>query len=172
MITLFQVDKSGGDIFEKDYSIVVVVNKKNVYGVNIPQKIKDDLVSKFKKGDLKINHHSPKKRKNRFRLRFHTAVVIKVIERVLYEIGSVEEVDIQICNDFDGHFHEIKDMIFSNLSRIIPSLEYEDIVETKFRKPSFIDDMGKAFRNKELDKLRDCNKVKLKFEELVNIIKK
>ncbi len=28
-ITLFQIDKSGGDIFEKDYSIVVIVNKDN-----------------------------------------------------------------------------------------------------------------------------------------------
>lgn len=36
MITLFQIDKSGSEIFEKDYSISVVKNKKVVYGINIP----------------------------------------------------------------------------------------------------------------------------------------
>ncbi len=49
MIILFQVDKSGGDIFEKDYSIVVVANKKKVYGVNIPQKIKERLIHEYKR---------------------------------------------------------------------------------------------------------------------------
>jgi len=39
MITLFQIDKSGSDIFEKDYSIVLAANKKEVYGINIPQEI-------------------------------------------------------------------------------------------------------------------------------------
>ncbi len=62
MITLFQIDKSGGDIFEKDYSIVLILNKKEIYGVNIPKSIKDRLVNLFKKGELNINHYSEKEK--------------------------------------------------------------------------------------------------------------
>ncbi len=171
-ITLFQIDKSGGDIFEKDYSIVLVLNKNDIYGVNIPKSIKDRLVNLFKKGELNINHNSKKKRKNRFRLRFHTAIIIKLIEKAIYDLGSTEEVNIQICNDFDGHFHEIQDMVFKNISNLIPSLKLEDIVQTKFQKPSLIDNAGKTFRNNDKMKLKDYNIVKLNIDELIKIIKK
>ena len=172
MINLFQIDKSGSNVFEKDYSIVLALNKKEVYGINIPQKIKDDLNYLFKKGELNINHPSEKQKKNRFRIRFHTAIIIKLIEKAIYDLGSVEEINIELCNDIDGHFHEIKDMIFKYFIKLLPSLKLEDIVLTKFQKPSFIDDAGIAFRNKDKNKLKDFNQVKLNFEELVKIIKK
>ena len=171
-ITLIQVDKSGSDIFEKDYSIVIVVNKKYVYGINIPQQIKDKLMSSFKKGDLNINDSSEKKRKNRFRLRFHTAVVIKLIEKAIFDQGHIEEVSFEICNDFDGHFHEIKNMVFANLSKIIPTLAPEDILSTKFQKPSLIDDAGKAFRNRDKEKLNDYESVSLNYAEIYRMIRK
>jgi len=171
-ITLFQTDKSGGDIFDKDYSVVLVLDKEKVYGVNIPKKVKDRMVHLFKIDELNINHSSKKKKKNRFRLRFHTAVVIKLMERALYDLGLVEEVNVQICNDFDGHFHEIKDMVFKNISRLVPSLKPEDIVQTKFQKPSLIDDSGKVFRNKDKEKLKGYNKINLNLDELIKIVKK
>ncbi len=172
MITIFQIDKSGGDIFEKDYSVVMVLNQKEIYGVNISKSIKDELVSLFKRDKLNINNHSKKQKKNRFRLRFHTTIVIKLIEKAIYDLGKVEEVNIQICNDFDGHFHEIQDMVFKNISRLIPSLKPEDIVQTKFKKPSLIDDSGKAFRNNDKEYLKNCQKVKLNLNDLIKIIKK
>ena len=172
MITLFQIDKSGGDIFEKDYSIVLVLNKKEIYGVNVPKSIKDSLVNLFKKGELNINHYSEKKKKNRFRLRFHTAIVIKLIKKAIYDLGSIDEVSFQICNDFDGHFHEIKDMIFKHISKLIPNIKYEDLVQVKFQKPSLIDDSGKDFRNNDQNKLKNYNQVKLNLDELIKIIKR
>jgi hypothetical protein len=171
-ITLFQIDKSGGDIFDKDYSVILVLDRETVYGVNIPQKIKDPLTNIFKQGGLNINYNSPKKKKNRFRLRFHTAVVIKLVEKAIYDLGSLGEVSFQVCNDFDGHFNEIKDMIFKNISKIIPSLKLEDIVQTKFQKPSLIDNAGKSFRNRENEKLKDYTKINLNLDELIKIIKK
>jgi hypothetical protein len=172
MITIFQIDKSGGDIFEKDYSIVLISNKKEIYGVNISKNIKDRLVYLFKKKELNINSPSEKKKKNRFRLRFHTAIIIKLIEKAIYDLNSVEEVNIQICNDFDGHFHEIRDMIFKNIKRLIPNLKSEDIVQTKFQKPSLIDNVGKEFRNNDKNKLKEYNQVKINLDELIKIIKK
>jgi len=171
-ITLFQIDKSGGDIFEKDYSIVLVVNRESVYGINISKEIKDKLIYYYKKGDLNINSHSEKKKKKRFMIRFHTSVVIKLIEKAIKDLGYIEEMNVQICNDFDGHFHEIKDMVFKNLSRLISNLKPEDIVQTKFSKSSLIDRAGKSFRNNDREELKNYNKVKLNLEELINLIKK
>ena len=172
MVTLIRIDKSGGDIFEKDYSIVLTLNKKEVYGVNILQKIKDSLVFDFKQGNLNINHTSDKKKKNRFRLRFHTSIMIKLIEKVIYDLGAVEDIAIEICNDFDGHFHEIKDMVFKHITKLIPNLNKEDIVSAKFQKPSLIDDAGKAFRSNNNNQLKGYTRVNLNLEELYKIIKK
>ena len=172
MITLFQIDKSGNDIFEKDYSLVLVLNKTEVYGVNIPQSIKDNLNYLFKKGDLNINNKSERQRKNRFRIRFHTGIIILLIKQAIRDLGSIDDVSIALCNDIDGHFHEIKDMIFKHFTNLIPSLNPEDIVLTKFSKPSLIDNAGKAFRNKDKDKLKEYTQLKLNENELINIIKK
>jgi hypothetical protein len=173
MITLIQIDKSGGDLFEKDYSIVLVLNKKDIYGVNIPKEIKDNLVYLFRQGKFNIDCKvSDKKRKNRFRLRFHTAIVIVLLKKAVSDSRNIGEINIQICNDFDGHFHEIKDMIFKHISKIVPSLKPEDILQTKFQKPSLIDDAGKVFRNNDKSKLKDYKQIKLNLEELIEIIKK
>lgn len=172
MINLFQIDKSGGDIFEKDYSIVLILNKKKIYGVNIPKSIKDELINLFKKGKLNIDHCSARTKRNRFRLRFHTAIVVKLIENSIKGLKKTDEANIQICNDFDGHFHEIKDMVFKHISKRISKLKPEDIVQTKFQKPSLIDDVGKHFRNNEKDKLKNYNQIKLDINELIKMIKR
>ncbi|MAH07109.1 hypothetical protein CMI38_02570 [Candidatus Pacearchaeota archaeon] len=172
MITLFQIDKSGSDIFEKDYSIVLIVDKKEVYGVNIPQNIKDCLINLFKGGKLNISNKSNKQRKNRFRIRFHTAVIIRLMDRAIRDLGAIDEINVELCNDIDGHFHEIKDMIFKRFNRLIPSIELEDIIQTKFQKPSFIDNVGRDFRNKDGKKLQSYNHVELDLNELIMIIKK
>jgi len=172
MVTIFQIDKSGGDIFNKDYSIVLVVNKEKVYGINVPQNIKDDLIYQFKQGNLNIDYHSAKKRKNRFRLRFHTSITIKLLEKAIKNLGFIGEVNIQICNDFDGHFHEIKDMVFKHLIRLISSLKPEDIIQAKFQKPSLIDDAGKDFSSKNKEKLKDYITIDLDLKELTKIIKR
>lgn len=172
MITLFQIDKSGGDLFEKDYSIILILNQKEVYGINIPQKIKDDLGYHYKNNLLNIKADSDKKKRNRFRLRFHTAIIIKLIEKAVKDLRHLEDVNIQICNDFDGHFHEIKDMIYKNLYPLIPGLKLENIVSTKFQKPSLIDDAGKTFRKKDKTKLKEYMQINLNSEELIKLVKK
>lgn len=172
MINLFQTDKSGSDIFEKDYSIMVVRDKEFVYGVNIPQKIKDGIVSYFRKGYLNIHSTSEKASKNRLRIRFHTAIIIALIRKAVYDLGSIDKVSIEICNDFDGHLHEMSDMIYKNLLKLIPQLSPEDIISVRFQKPSLIDNAGKAFREKNKNLLKDYISVELNIKELYNLIKK
>jgi hypothetical protein len=52
MVELLQINKSGRDISEKDYSIVLIINKKEVYGINIPQDIKDKILYEYNSGNL------------------------------------------------------------------------------------------------------------------------
>lgn len=172
MITLFQIDKSGRDIFDKDYSVVLVVDKKEIYGINIPQEVKDVVRYNFRKGELRIGGISEDKKKTRLRLRLHTSIIIKLLEKAIKDLGYVEDVNIQICNDFDGHFHEIRDMVYKNLNGLIPSLEIEDIVSTRFQKPSLIDNAGKAFRTKDKNLTKEYTPINLNSEELVKLIKK
>jgi hypothetical protein len=172
MITLIQIDKSGRDIFEKDYSVVVVVDKKYVYGANISQKVKDKLISSFKQGHLKILKGSDKSKRNRFRIRFHTAAIIRILDKILKDLGFIDSINIELCNDMDGHFHEIKDMIFKNLSKKIPTIKPEDIVLAKFQKPSLIDEAGKAFRSGNKNSISEYINIDLEAEELQEIIKK
>lgn len=172
MITLLQIDKSGGDLFDKNYSIVLIKDKKEAFGINIPEKTKNEILDFYRQGSLNIEANSEKNKKNRLRLRFHTAIVIKLIEAALRDIKEIDEVNFQICNDFDGHFHEIKDMIFKNINRFIKKLKPEDILQTKFQKPSFIDSVGRDFRESNKINLRNYTIVNIKIEELVKIIKK
>jgi len=171
-INLFQIDKSGGNPFEKDYSIALVLDKKWVYGVNIPKDIKDRLIYLFRIGELNIDNGSKKQKKNRFGLRFHTSVIIKLVEQATNDLGILNNVNFQICNDFDGHFHEIKDMVFKNIRNLIPNLQLEDIIETKFPKLSLINTAAKAFRNKDTSGLKNCHHINLDINELIKIIKK
>ena len=171
MITLMQIDKSGREIFEKDYSIALIKDKTKVYGVNIPQDIKDKLMHLFNTNQLKIKSISTKKDKTRFRIRVHTTIIILLIKKVIEEGKNIDDVNIQICNDIDGHFHEIKEMIYAHISRIVPTLKKEDIIQAKFSKSSMVDISAKNIREKTKES-KNYNLLKLNLEELLNIIKK
>ncbi len=172
MITLFQVDKSGSDIFEKDYSISLIKDKKEVYGINIPQAIKDKLVHLFNTGTLNITSTSPKKAKLRFKLRFHIAIIILLMRRAIKDEGYIDELNVELCNDLDGHFHEIRDMIYKNISKMIPSLNEEDIVQTKFPKTALVDVSARNLREKNTKEINKYHILKINFKEVLEIVKK
>lgn len=171
MITLFQIDKSGRDIFEKDYSIIMIVNKEDIYGINIPQKIKDVIMHLFRQEKLWKINQSEKRNKMRLRVRFHTAIIIMLVKKAITDYKNISDVNIEICNDFDGHFHEIKDMIYKNLSKTLSSIKPEDIIQTKFQKPSKIDSAGREIRAKS-QLSQNYHLLKPSIEELIKILKK
>jgi hypothetical protein len=140
---VLQIDKSGTDIFDKDYSIAIVKDYSSCYGINIPQSIKDKIMSEFNQGRLgKFTSHQ----KVRLKLRFHSAVIINLILSIVPQTDL--QLSLQICNDYDGHFHEIKQMIFDNLKHKYSYLILDAIVQTKFHKPSAVDTTAKNLRDK------------------------
>ena len=80
--------------------------------------------------------------------------------------------NIENCNDFDEHFHEIKDMVFKNISKIIPHLKREDIIQAKFPKDSLIDKVGKDFRSNNKERIKNYTSIKLNSKNLIKMIRR
>lgn len=148
MITLFQIDKSGRDIFEKDYSVCLIVNKNEAYGINVEQRIKEIIIKDFKNNQL-WQLEDKNKDRTRLRVRFHSSIIILLIKEAIKTKKDIKNPIIEICNDFDGHFHEIKEMVFHHISPRLNTLRKEDIIQTKFQKPSKIDEIAKALSKKQ-----------------------
>ncbi|MDO8460301.1 MAG: hypothetical protein Q7S74_04285 [Nanoarchaeota archaeon] len=171
MITLFQIDKSGRDIFEKDYSIALILNKKEIYGINVPQDVKDMITSLYKQGKLWKLGKNEKTDKMRLRIRLHTTIIILLMQKAIKDLGYLDDLNVEICNDFDGHFHEIRDMIYKNISKIVSSFRPEDIIQTRFQKPSMVDTAARNLRERNKE-AKEYNILKLNIEELTNLIRK
>ena len=131
MVNLIQIDKSGGDILEKDYSIGLVLNRKYAYGINVPQKIKDKVIYEFNKGKLLKRSNSDRSYRMRLKVRFHTAIVIILLKRCINDFNITKDVFLEICNDYDGHFHEIKDMIYKHIHLLLSD------INTREKSPAF-----------------------------------
>jgi hypothetical protein len=162
---LFEVDKAGDDVLNRDYSMVVVVNQKEVYGFRAPQAIQKALKEEFNKKLLNIN------RQKRFKIRFHTSIIILLLREAIKR-KKIENSRIEICNDIDGHIHEIKDMIFKNISKDLPSLKKENIISAKFPKLALVNVSAKSFYKKDKEKLKDYNISNFKLKDLRELIKK
>lgn len=163
-MTLIQIDKAGDDILTKNYSISIVLNKEKVYGFKLNQFIQDRLLYEFKTGSLKI------KSRLRFKLRFHTSVIILILKAIFKENANLGDIKIEICNDHDKHFHEIKDMIFRNLNRNMPDLKRENIVLQKFHKESLVNQSAHDIFKNNKERIKNYNFYNLKLENLRRLI--
>jgi len=97
---------------------------------------------------------------------------ILLLKKAIKDNSSIGEVNIQVCNDIDSHFHEIRNMIYSHLLRDLPLLEKEDIVQTKFPKTSLVDVSARNLREKNIDNAKNYVILKINIDELSKIIKK
>lgn len=165
---IIQIDKSGVDITEDNYSVAVLVDKKYKFGCNIDTKLKQKIIIDYDSGKLGLYGKSAKKAKKQFRIRFHTTIVILTLQNALQKIPKNSQIHIEMCNDYDGHFHEIKNMIFDHISRT-HNLTEESIVQTKFDKPSKVDQLGQDLRK---GNVTGIEQTKLDYKNLVKYLKK
>lgn len=173
-VVLIDIDKSGSDFFEKDYSIAAIVNKEEVYGYKVTQKLKDRLLYLFRNNKLGLDTSKFSKNKQRVRLkvRAHSACIILLIKEILKDIGGFDNVVIHICNDIDGHFPDIRAMVYSNLKPDIVNLDArEHIIQFQFPKNSPVDVAAKKIRENNKDTSL-YNLPQLPIDELIKIIKK
>lgn len=165
-IGLFEIDKAGDDTLTKNYSVVSILNRERIYGFRIPQKMQKILKNEFDRGILGIE------KRFRFVLRFHIAIIILLIRETIKENKELSKYKIEICNDYDGHFHEIKDMVFKNLRKDVFELKKEDIVPVRFERESLVNKAAHKFYKKEENKLENCKICDLKLEDLRKLIEK
>jgi len=87
-------------------------------------------------------------------------------------MGKADKMTILLCNDFDGHFHEIQDMLYNYISKLVPSLQKENILMTKFLKPNLLDSAAKNIRINNKKETQLYNLIKINEDELIKLIKK
>ena len=163
---LFEIDKAGDDTLTKNYSVAIVFNREKVYGFRVPKKIQEDLKNKFDKGELNIQGRF------RFILRFHISIIILLIKEIIKENKGLERYKIEICNDYDRHFHEIKDMVFKNLNQEMKNLKKEDITSARFEKSSLVNQAAHKFFKREEKESKNYKFCNLTLEDLIKLIKK
>lgn len=170
-LDLYEIDKSGSNPIEKDYSIAIVKDQKTVFGFSLPQRYIDRIVSDYNKGYLGLNNKTKIDRKN-FAIRVHTSLLIIILKKVTQKREILNECKFLICNDIDGHFHEIKHRIFEHLKSTMPTLDKINILQQKFTKDSLVNTAAKAFREKNIDLTCKYNNCNISYDELFSYIKK
>jgi len=171
-IIFIQIDKTGDDILNQGYSVIVAKNLKKIYYYRIPNKIKEKLIGEFHQGVFNIDTTSKTKSKLRFKIRFHTACAILIIKEIIKGQEKKEDIALNVCNDFDSHIHEIKEMLYSNLTKYIPKIKREKINRAKFSRDSSISVASRNIFNKRKKETKNYKHINLDIQELRNIIEK
>ena len=165
-IDLFEIDVAGNDALNKNFSVVVVLNQKEVYGFRVPVKILDQLTTEFNKGLLNL------KNKLMFKIRLHQTILILLLQMAIKRRRKTNKCKLEICNDMDGHFHNIKYRIFEKLKGKMPTLEKDNIVMQKFLKESLVNQAAHNFYINNKKKLKEYNVCNFSIDDLRELIKK
>lgn len=108
------IDVSGKDILDPHFSICVVLNDKHRYGYRFEQIIQDKLKSGYNSGAYNLKQ---KKNYINLKIRLYSAIVCLLLEYILSSQNISLDCIIFMCNDFDGHFNDIRQFLLSNLSQ-------------------------------------------------------
>ncbi len=103
----FEVDVSGPDIFEKDYTVMVAETGKS--GVILGHKFSDKnrKIIRAKHGQRQYRYAVSKKGKANLRVRLY-CITIYCIFRELKKRHGLKKVNLDVCRDFSGNEAQIK----------------------------------------------------------------
>lgn len=131
----FEIDVSGSDLFEKDYTIVVAERntsskKPMIFGYKFDEEIIKILKAKY--GQELYRYKLSKSQRSLFKIRIYCVVIYYILKHI-YKINKKLEKNIQltICKDFDGRENDIK----SNLNFLLRKKLSLDIETTFTRLP-------------------------------------
>jgi len=100
----FEIDVSGSDIFEKDYTICIA-NKENdshiIKGFKFDVELIQKLVMNWKNGEYRYS--TTNKQKGFFKVRLYCIVVYYLFK----SIKIIDKLSLTICRDFHGHKNDI-----------------------------------------------------------------
>ena len=107
----FDIDVSGDDILNSNYSICVANNDGRILGFKFSSELIKILSSKL--GQNLYKYKTSQKQKATFKLRLYSIVIYYLIKTL-----SVNQINLNICKDFSGRENDVK----SNLDYFLVKL--------------------------------------------------
>ncbi|MFA5176380.1 MAG: hypothetical protein WC413_03940 [Candidatus Nanoarchaeia archaeon] len=101
---IFEIDVSGEDILNSNYSIVVADKNNLIRGFKFTKELIEILNSR--KGEGKYRYNLSKQGKAFFRVRLY-CIIIYYIFKEINIFNKKEEIKLEICRDFQGHEKDI-----------------------------------------------------------------
>ncbi|MBI2139411.1 hypothetical protein HYU14_00690 [Candidatus Woesearchaeota archaeon] len=110
----FDIDVSGSDIFEKDYTICIANKEDAIKGFKFSPEILFLLNTKFAQNLYR--YPTSKNGRTLLKVRIYSIVVYYLFKSLVMR-GNLS---LNVCRDFDGHEHDIT----SNLKYLLPPLGF------------------------------------------------
>ncbi len=170
---LFEIDVSGSDIFEKDYTIMVAEkNAKILLGHKITEKTRKTI--RAKQGQGHYRYSQSKKGKASLKVRVY-CTIIYFIFRELKRKHNIENISMEICHDFPGRETEIREMLKQLLGKNKTAkslnLKIERISFVELPADSPADNYAFLLKRDKLNKLKNLE-CRIKTEEIEEFLKK
>lgn len=157
----FEIDVSGSDILEKNYTICVADNNSIIKGFKFSKELCSILSSKYGQGLYK-KYKKSQQGKVTFKLRLYSIAIYYIFKSL-----NIKEFDLKICKDYDGKENDIK----SNLKFLLEdrlNLKINEVIFTKLEKDSNAHIYADLMRKDKNNKLNTYTKIELKdFEKLL-----
>ncbi|MBS3094843.1 hypothetical protein J4474_04205 [Candidatus Pacearchaeota archaeon] len=98
----FEIDVSGEDIFNKDYTICVANRDKIIKGFKFSESLISPLLSRYNQGMYKYSNS--KKGKSDMKIRVYCVVIYHLFK----SLNLSGEISLNICRDFTGREDDIR----------------------------------------------------------------
>lgn len=99
----FEIDVSGEDIFNRDYTIVIADKNKTIKGFKFKRETIDILRSR--QGEGNYRYALSKGGKALFRVRLYCIIIYYLFKSLNFR--NINELNLKICKDFQGHEKDI-----------------------------------------------------------------
>ncbi len=99
----FDIDVSGEDLLNKDYTICIADKNSNIKGFKFSDKLVKDLCSRYGQGFYR--YKKSKKGKANFKIRLYCVVVYYLFK----SLNHFVEISLNVCRDFYGKENDIKE---------------------------------------------------------------
>ncbi len=120
----FEVDVSGYDLFQEDYTICIANDTGIVKGFKFKQALISLLQENWEKGLYR--YPQTINRRGIFKVRIYCIIIYHLFKA----IDKIKEVELVICKDFPGHQNDIK----QNLRHFLEKLAGKRITSIKFER--------------------------------------
>ena len=152
----FEIDVSGEDIFNPNYTIVVADKDNLIRGFKFSRKLIEVLRSRHGEGLYRYNHS--KQGKTLVKIRIYCIVIYYLFKTIQFK-DKKKEINLEVCRDFQGHEKDIN----SNLKYFLEDkLGFHiNIKYVKLPNDSNADKYAYLMRKDTKNKMKDYIKISL-----------